>query len=228
MKFPVRRIRFLFGIFVLGIILWSERSSASGRSPLIDLHAHTRFVPFDVFGFLSFSFHSQGWDLRNDGSFDCYHFFVLPVSETMHICSYSDGSEDPVEVVRTALRRGVKVLALTDHDQLRYSAAARALAAAEGLLLIQGVEISCEWVFRDPAETGRQESKVHLLGYFLYDEPNSELKERLEELQRRREDRNFRILQKLKVRILFLFPACSDHPPSHPSLVHSIPFIFLP
>lgn len=57
----------------------------------------------------------------------------------------SDGSLHPAEVVRRAAGRGVKVLALTDHDQVDGLVEAREAARVAGIRLIDGVEISVTW-----------------------------------------------------------------------------------
>lgn len=69
----------------------------------------------------------------------------------------SDGSYPPAEVVALAAARGIRVLALTDHDTVAGIAEAAAAAVAHGMALIPGVELSCS------VETG----EVHLLGYFV-------------------------------------------------------------
>ncbi len=57
----------------------------------------------------------------------------------------SDGLLRPSEVVALAARGGVDVLALTDHDDVAGLGEAREAAAAHGLRLIPGVEISVTW-----------------------------------------------------------------------------------
>jgi predicted metal-dependent phosphoesterase TrpH len=59
--------------------------------------------------------------------------------------NYSDGTLTPAELVRRAAERGVKVLALTDHDDVAGLAEARAAAAEHGVALIDGVEVSVSW-----------------------------------------------------------------------------------
>lgn len=91
----------------------------------------------------------------------------------------SDGVHDPAELVRLAAERGVKVLALSDHDTL--SGAAEAVAAGErlGMRVIPAIELNTESAWGD----------VHVLGYFL--DPNDlALEERLRWL---RENRGRRI-----------------------------------
>ncbi|HEC33531.1 MAG TPA: PHP domain-containing protein, partial [Chloroflexi bacterium] len=63
----------------------------------------------------------------------------------LHIHSTaSDGVLKPSEVVHLALKRGLSVIALTDHDTLSGIAEAQTAAAATGLEVIPGVEISSE------------------------------------------------------------------------------------
>lgn len=59
----------------------------------------------------------------------------------------SDGALTPEALVTRARARGVRQLAITDHDTVAgYRAAAPAVAAApQGLRLIPGVELSCRW-----------------------------------------------------------------------------------
>lgn len=57
----------------------------------------------------------------------------------------SDGTLTPTEVVQRAAARGVKVLALTDHDDVDGLAEARTAAEQHGMTFINGVEISVTW-----------------------------------------------------------------------------------
>lgn len=70
----------------------------------------------------------------------------------------SDGAATPQELLRQAKVQGVTHLAITDHDHLAYSAALAAQAAALGITLFPGVELST-W-------DAERERKVHLLCYF--------------------------------------------------------------
>jgi predicted metal-dependent phosphoesterase TrpH len=67
----------------------------------------------------------------------------------------SDGSLAPAAVVARAHEHGVRVLALTDHDTLEGLDEARQAAAALGMQLIDGVELSCTW----------GGATLHVLGY---------------------------------------------------------------
>ncbi len=57
----------------------------------------------------------------------------------------SDGLLAPSELVAHAAKRGVKVLALTDHDDLGGLEAAREAAIQHGIQFVNGVEISVTW-----------------------------------------------------------------------------------
>jgi hypothetical protein len=68
----------------------------------------------------------------------------------------SDGTLTPRELVRAAVARGIRVLAITDHDSTEGLAEARAEAAAHPpLTIVPGLEINCDVAG----------GEVHLLGY---------------------------------------------------------------
>lgn len=67
----------------------------------------------------------------------------------------SDGTLSPSALVDYAASRGVKVMALTDHDDLDGLDEARATAAQHGVHFINGVEISVTW---------REDVTVHIVG----------------------------------------------------------------
>lgn len=91
----------------------------------------------------------------------------------------SDGSDPPARVVELAAAAGCSAVALTDHDRLDGVVEARAAAAALGVELVPGCEISCS--------AGR--GTMHLLVYFV--EPGSgPLQDELVRLQSVRDVRN--------------------------------------
>lgn len=57
----------------------------------------------------------------------------------------SDGLLSPTELVAHAAKHGVRVLALTDHDDISGLPEARQAAGLHGIQLINGVEISVTW-----------------------------------------------------------------------------------
>ena len=74
----------------------------------------------------------------------------------------SDGALSPATVVARAHERGVRVLALTDHDTLEGLPEAQQRAAELGLQLVNGIELSCTW----------GGATIHVLGYgFALDAP---------------------------------------------------------
>lgn len=66
----------------------------------------------------------------------------------------SDGTLAPSAVARRAFEHGVRLFALTDHDQLDGIAEARAEAHRLGMAFVAGVEVSVSW----------RDETVHILG----------------------------------------------------------------
>lgn len=70
----------------------------------------------------------------------------MPTQIDLHSHStISDGLLTPVDLVKHAAEKGVRVLALTDHDDLSGLAEAEQAANEHGIKLIKGVEISVTW-----------------------------------------------------------------------------------
>jgi predicted metal-dependent phosphoesterase TrpH len=99
----------------------------------------------------------------------------------------SDGSYSPSALVALALERGLSALALTDHDSVAGLPEAEAAAAGTALRIIRGVEIEIAF---GPGE-------FHLLGLRL-ERLDGELEEVLERLFKARDERNSRILDKMR------------------------------
>ena len=101
----------------------------------------------------------------------------------------SDGKFSPKEVVKKAYDRGVKYLALTDHDTLSGIAEAKEEAKKLGLNFIPGIELSTTY----KGET------IHILGYFRGDDyKNPELNNYLEDIKKKRIERAHEIVRRLK------------------------------
>ncbi|MDP2718625.1 MAG: PHP domain-containing protein [Dehalococcoidia bacterium] len=99
----------------------------------------------------------------------------------------SDGRYSPAELVSLAVKAGLTVMALTDHDSTE--GVARALEEAgkyPRLKLIPGVEIG----------TDVPHGEVHVLGYFI-DYEDKELKEKLADMRNSRGHRATRMIAKL-------------------------------
>ncbi|MBD1554939.1 PHP domain-containing protein [Pseudomonas typographi] len=67
----------------------------------------------------------------------------------------SDGSLAPKDLVARAFERGVRTLALTDHDTVEGLPEARSAARGLGMQWVSGVELSCIW----------GGATIHVLGY---------------------------------------------------------------
>jgi predicted metal-dependent phosphoesterase TrpH len=100
----------------------------------------------------------------------------------------SDGSCSPAELVDAAVRAGVTTLGITDHDTFAGYDQACATAAAAGLELVCGIELS----------TKLHSHSVHLLGYFLSDGGLAEFREWVLDLQAARRERNVRLAARLR------------------------------
>ena len=98
----------------------------------------------------------------------------------------SDGLLAPAEVVRRAAANGVDVLALTDHDELRGLAEARAQAATLGLRFIDGVEVSITW----------GGNTIHVVGLNI-DPGNRQLQQGLHAIRQGRAERAKKMAQDL-------------------------------
>jgi predicted metal-dependent phosphoesterase TrpH len=110
-----------------------------------------------------------------------------PGSVDLHTHSnFSDGVHSPAELIAEAVRRGVRTLALTDHDTLDGLPEAKTASANAGLEFIPGVELS--------TEIGPHE--VHILGYFV-DPADSVLTGALASLATNREERAERMIERL-------------------------------
>jgi predicted metal-dependent phosphoesterase TrpH len=107
----------------------------------------------------------------------------------------SDGTLSPAELVAEAARRGVRVLAITDHDSMEGIEPARA-AARPPLEVVPGIELNTEGAG----------GEIHVLGYFL-DHTTPWLVARLREFRAERLRRIYRICERLAALGLPLEPA---------------------
>lgn len=98
----------------------------------------------------------------------------------------SDGTEAPADLVRSAKRAGLDVVALTDHDSTAGWAEASAAARECGINLIPGMELS----------TRRGWASVHLLGY-LFDPENAALRAETDRIRIDRTSRAERMVERI-------------------------------
>lgn len=97
----------------------------------------------------------------------------------------SDGSCTPAGLVRYAVKKGLKAIAVTDHDTLDGLPEAMEEAERLGLEVVPGVEISVDFM-----------PEMHILGYFLHGDYTG-IKDVLKELAEKRAERNPKIVKRL-------------------------------
>ncbi len=100
--------------------------------------------------------------------------------------TFSDGTSTPTEIVRMAARASIGTLALTDHDTFSGVPEAVSAGAQQGILVLPGIEMDNESPF-----------ELHILGLDI-DIENERLQEAMAESRRKRQQRNSKILSKLK------------------------------
>lgn len=99
----------------------------------------------------------------------------------------SDGTLNPNELIGHALKRGIGVLSITDHDSIAGAIEAAALPESVGLELVPGIELNTE----------QNNHEIHILGYFI-DLKSEYLREQLINLQKSRVLRIKSIAEKLQ------------------------------
>lgn len=100
--------------------------------------------------------------------------------------SLSDGTLSPKELIALAKDKGLKAIALTDHDIIDGLSIARAEAKKLDIEFIDGIEFSADY----------KGTEIHILGYFI-DTNNKRLLSFLKELDISREKRNKELLNRL-------------------------------
>lgn len=99
----------------------------------------------------------------------------------------SDGRLPPRELVARAAARGLRVLAVTDHDTVEGLSSARDAAEEAGLQLVDGVELS----------VSLEGEELHLLAYAV-DPTHESLRRHLEKMQEARRARAWTIVDRLR------------------------------
>ncbi len=101
---------------------------------------------------------------------------------------FSDGSISPSEIVKQAKDCGCREIAITDHDGTDGVKEAMEAGEKAGLKVVPGIELA--------TETSRG-TGLHILGYYI-DIENKQLKDVLEDLREKREQRNKKLLALLE------------------------------
>ena len=110
---------------------------------------------------------------------------VCPVDLHAHTCR-SDGSLTPTEFVDLAIQKGLKAVAITDHDTVDGLDEAIKYAADKDIELIPGIELSTSYLGRD----------VHIVGLYI-DYHNEAFKAHLTNFLATRDLRNMKMCKKL-------------------------------
>ncbi len=100
---------------------------------------------------------------------------------------YSDGTKSPMELVRLASKSGVSALSITDHDTMDGVQEALSAGMEYGVEVVPGLELSVVY----------EKKPLHILGYWM-DPAHAELSAALTVLQKARDQRNEKIIEKLK------------------------------
>lgn len=99
---------------------------------------------------------------------------------------YSDGTFSPNELIEEAHKKGIKAIAITDHDTIEGISYAKEKAKKLNVELINGIEFSADY----------KGIEIHILGYFL-DISNKNLLNLLKDLEKTRNKRNLELIKKL-------------------------------
>ena len=114
----------------------------------------------------------------------------------IHSKSCSDGNLTVEEIVREATVRNIGLMSITDHDSIDCQQKAMALARKNGICYVSGVELNV--TFSHPRYCEGRSISLDLLGY-LFDTKNKELRNKLRQIGKYREERAAKILGKVNV-----------------------------
>jgi predicted metal-dependent phosphoesterase TrpH len=106
----------------------------------------------------------------------------------LHTHTYhSDGTRSPKEVLDVAHGHGLRIVAISDHDNLAAYFEIKSYADDLGVLLVPGIELSCEFEGVD----------VHILAY-AFDPLDEAIEERLREFRAARQRRGYTMVERLR------------------------------
>ena len=112
---------------------------------------------------------------------------------------YSDGTLSPEEVVKRAADKGIRTIAITDHDGLKGISEALNAGEKYGVKVIPGIELSAK-VYKEDFTSSNfiptRDVFIHILGYDI-DINNEELNQEIENIRQKRIERNMKLLAKL-------------------------------
>jgi len=114
----------------------------------------------------------------------------------IHSKSCSDGNLTVDELVKEAKVRNIGLISLTDHDSIGCQGEAMTLAKKNGIRYVSGVELNV--TFSLPRFQNGKPISLDFLGY-QFDIRNKDLKNKLQQIGKYREERAAKILDKINV-----------------------------
>jgi len=114
----------------------------------------------------------------------------------IHSKNCSDGTLFIEEIIEEAKVRNIELMSITDHDAIGCQEKAEALATKNGIQYVYGIELSVS--LSHPKLTKGKLIPLDFLGY-QYDINNRELKKKLQQLRKYREERAEKILEKINI-----------------------------
>ena len=106
----------------------------------------------------------------------------------LHVHStYSDGTYTPAELIGAAARAGLSAIALCDHNTVDGVPELLRAAEGSGVEAIAGAEFSVEY----------EGGELHLLGLFIPERFFAQIRARMEEADRRKEESNLALIESL-------------------------------
>lgn len=100
---------------------------------------------------------------------------------------FSDGTNTPEEIILLAKEKGLKAIAISDHDTLNGLEQAKYFGKINNIEVINGIEFSADF-------NGKE---IHILGYFL-DDKNENLLKELKKFEKTRDERNIQLIKKFE------------------------------
>jgi hypothetical protein len=114
----------------------------------------------------------------------------------IHSKTCSDGNLTVEELVKEAKTRNIGLMSITDHDSIGCQEKAMTLAKKNGIRYISGVELNV--TFSHPKYQNGKSISLDFLGY-QFDVKNKELKDKLQQIAKYREERAAKILDNINV-----------------------------
>jgi len=114
----------------------------------------------------------------------------------IHSKTCSDGNLTVEELVKEAKIRNVRLMSITDHDSIDCQEKAMVFAKKNGIRYISGVELNV--TFSHPRYHEGKSTSLDFLGY-QFDVNNKELKDKLQQIAKYREERAAKILNNINV-----------------------------